>query len=187
MKLTKLAVIAIACLSLSGCIGLVAGGAASCLAGGCGTSGSWTPIAFDDAEYSSLKRSGNNTIRGQVFAKTRGGDVKKGAGNPVRLIPVTKYTEQWYTEQHMRGKRPTSPPDPRYASYDTEVVTDADGRFEFSDLPAGDYYVISNVTWETVSTNPYMQKLGLLDTQGGAMSKRVTLIDGKKSEVMLTR
>lgn len=138
-------------------------------------------IPFPENEYKQLQKEGTATIKGQAFLKTRGGDVKVAAGEEILLNPVTSYSNQWYEESYLK-KNPMVPGDPRQMEYVRKKIADGSGRFEFKNIPAGEYYVTGKVTWESPTGNK-----GALQTQGGMISKKVEVTDREEVEVMLTR
>lgn len=138
-------------------------------------------IPFPVAEYKKLPREGTTTVKGQVFMKTRGGDVKVGAGNEVKLNPVTSYSLQWYNVSYKQGK-PLSKWDPRYESYFFTTTVDAQGNFELRNIPAGEYFLVGSVSWEAP-----VGYGGALVLQGGHIAKRIKVKDGKTYKVILSK
>lgn len=149
-------------------------------------------MAFPEAEYQSIpdkRAKGECELRGQAFLRTRGGDVKKGAGSLVFLNPVTGYSREWWTYGYTL-RQPLSPADPRLENYVRETQADADGRFTFRDVPRGDYFVVSSVSWDVprMSYDPiWRTTTHTMEQQGGLIAARVRLCDQQPTEVILTR
>jgi len=131
-------------------------------------------IPFPETEYQSLTQTGNATIRGQAFLKTRGGDVKTGAGNIVTLEPVTSYSLQGHNQSCTTGRR-IDAPDPRALAYVREQTADGNGRFTFKNVPPGDYFVTTEVTWEASN-----------GVQGGTVTERVKVNAYEELDVVVT-
>ncbi|MBU1599373.1 hypothetical protein KKG61_04625 [bacterium] len=137
-------------------------------------------MAFPENEYQNLAKSGSAVVKGQAFLKTRGGDVKMAAGNDVILNPVTSYSNEWYEKYYIQGK-PLVEPDSRVWNYVIRTVADGSGRFIFKNVPAGQYFVTTFVTWEAPTDYG-----GALQVQGGTVTKRITVNEGDEIEVIVT-
>ena len=135
-------------------------------------------IPYNATDFANIKKSGTGIVTGQLFLKTRGGDIKFGAGNKIQLDPVTNYSLQWYKESYLKHHK-LSPPDPRYLEHIIKTISDGDGRFTFRNVPAGDYFCIGGVFWE-ISDYAFTP-------EGSWIAKRITVEKNKKIEVILTR
>lgn len=137
-------------------------------------------IDFPVAEYDALQgREGTGVVTGQVFLRTRGGEVRYGAGSEVVLNPVTSYSRQWYEQAYLGGQR-LSDPDMRAADALIKTQADGSGNFRFDNVPPGDYYLTSSVFWEAPGAS-------YLSSQGGYISSPVTVDNGKEVKQILTR
>lgn len=105
--------------------------------------------------------------------------MKYGAGNSVWIHPVTSLTTEWYDKKIVQGI-PLVAGDPHIDDYRKSVVADGEGRFEFDNLAAGDYYVTCAITWGVPS------ELGIEDTGGIAYAK-VTVRNGETAKIIVTR
>lgn len=59
--------------------------------------------AFPQSEYASIKVDGSETLSGQAFLTTMGGDVKVAAGQDIMLMPKTSYTDAIYNLSDYRS------------------------------------------------------------------------------------
>ncbi|WP_211826751.1 carboxypeptidase regulatory-like domain-containing protein [Kistimonas asteriae] len=138
-------------------------------------------IPFPIAEYQLLSKEGTAQVTGQAFLKTRGGDVKKAAGNEVMLNPVTAYSNQWYQIAYIQNT-PLSEPDPQYNNYIITTTADADGKFAFNNVPAGEYYLTTQVFWEAATGYQ-----GALQRHGGTISKKISVVKSSVQNYILTK
>jgi hypothetical protein len=133
---------------------------------------------YNAVEYAPYAGVGTAKITGQAFAKTVGGDVKFAAGNRVWLYPVTSMTIEWYQTAFEQGK-PMQAGDQRMMQHSKMVLADGSGNFEFARLPAGNYYLVSQISWGVPT--------GYFVTQtGAAVHKKVHVNDGESIRVILT-
>jgi hypothetical protein len=138
----------------------------------------WNPSSdAGEAEYGPYLKDGTASVSGQAFLTQQNGGVVKAAGRLVTLDPATSVGDEWWGKA---GKfwvhRAITPPSPGFQKARRMTVADADGRFKFSDLPGGKYYVRTEVTWEIGNYYP---------TQGGLVGQLVEIGDGQIKEVIL--
>lgn len=137
----------------------------------------WSPTTeARESEYLPYLTPGSSTISGQAFLTQRGGGVVKAAGREVTLDPATSTgAEWWFKAGKVWVHRFLSPPSRGFTQARRKTTADAEGRFTFEDLPAGKYYVRTEVTWQ----------LSDYDIQGGLVGKMVEVQDKSKIDVVL--
>lgn len=138
----------------------------------------WNPITDQtEAEYKTYLAEGDANISGQAFMTTQGGSVIKAAGRNVTLDPATSTGNEWWGKA---GKkyifRDLTPPSVAFKNGRRTTVADADGKFKFTNIPAGTYYVRTEVTWE-IGAN--------YGTQGGLVGQVVDVKPKQSKEVIL--
>ena len=100
------------------------------------------PPPLNSAEFSKFLVAGTASIQGQVFMRTRSGSVIYGAGSTVLLIPLTDYTKQRLAVGFDANN------DLALSKYIRRAIADANGNFDFTELPEGEYVAISSVVWQ---------------------------------------
>ena len=131
---------------------------------------------FVGAEHDAYMQPGSGTVTGQGFLRQRGGGVVTCAGSSVFMMPATPFFREFAS--HLLSGRQLGggeKMDPDYASLFKESACDAQGNFTFTNLPSGAWAVTTEVKWMAGNTS-----------QGGILMKRVTSVNGKSVQVLLS-
>lgn len=140
---------------------------------GCAAPAEPPKAAFNAAEAAYVHRQGNGVLKGQAFARQAGGGVVTAAGEKVYLAPATPF----FREASMRSSRGDRLIlNPEADKYTKETVADAEGRFVFSSLAAGDYVVMTQVRWIVAGSG-----------EGGNVYAIGTVRPGATTEVVAAR
>jgi hypothetical protein len=137
---------------------------------------------FDAAEYKLATEKGAGKITGQAFLRTQGGEVRTAAGQMVLLYPATKFTREisTFAEYDVTPAGFTAGTGSVFGDklkpYTRSYQADAEGKFEFSEVPSGDYIVGTNVEWVVGYAK-----------QGGFIFKEAHVGDGEAVRVIVTR
>ncbi len=144
--------------------------------------------SFNASEVTWFEADGGGSITGSAVLRTRGGDVKTCAGYPVGLIPVSTYATEIMTSTFGQSSRGFAPSyalrkleavDDYFRRMQRKSTCDAQGYFTFSNLPSGDYYVVTGIQWEVPGR--YISSM-----QGGVLMQRVWLGENEKRTIVLT-
>lgn len=138
------------------------------------------PVAstFSASEVAFINEQGTNTVKGSAFIRQRGGGVVNCAGNDVDLIPKGEYSAERMeviygttTSSSYRqawGSPRLAPFADGYLSHLRTTTCDVDGKFEFQNVAAGSYFIVTEVVWEVRSV------------QGGYLMAPITFTDGNE-------
>jgi hypothetical protein len=154
---------------------------------GCGGGEVTLQSRFDPNEVAWFSARGTNTILGSAILRSANGKVKTCAALPVTLFPVSAYARErirhLYESENegfnpLVGGKPADfgGDDPGYMATAKTTRCDARGRFSFSELPDGDYYLVATVTWRE-------RTFGI--ENGGSLMQRVHVSTGETKDVLL--
>ena len=107
-------------------------------------------VPFDPAPVQHIASHGTAQVTGKVALTTSKGDVV-AEGADLRLVPVAEYS-QAVMKHLFQGRnahferRQIAKLDPRYSQYMRASRSDAEGRFVFKDVPAGEYFIYATGT-----------------------------------------
>lgn len=110
---------------------------------------------FIPEEYAPYEGTGTARVCGQAYLSMEGGQHHLASGDRVLLAPATSYTEEAIMVKVKRGRKMVKPA-PEAMKFEHHTKTDAEGRFCFTGLPAGEYYVVADIALPT-STKEHRQ------------------------------
>jgi len=101
-------------------------------------------IPFPTGEYNRLARLGKGTVKGTIYLTDYSGNKIPGRETRLYLNPATSYSDQWYRESYIGGKK-MEKADSRLFNYLRFTASDNEGHFAFYGVPSGSYYLIGTV------------------------------------------
>jgi len=103
-------------------------------------------VVFNEAEARWSAGTGSGSIAGRVFVVLQNDSERVGRNTTLDLAPATAYFTEGIQVAFARNRR-LSPGDPRARKYVRTAPTNEEGEFEFHHLPAGEYYLGTDVQW----------------------------------------
>jgi hypothetical protein len=132
-------------------------------------------VAFNEADLAIYAGSGTACVTGHLICTYEGED-HPGQRTPVTLLPVTSYTKEMIDRELGDGVT-LVPSDPRLKKYVRITKTDDQGHFAFRDIPAGEYFVAGEATWEPAGGGDYL---------GQWACERITVHRGQMVNIRVT-
>ena len=156
------------------------------------TSAASEPVKLDSVfnidEVSFVKQPGRATVTGTASIKLGDGTIKNCAGFNVELLPIAEYSKERIVRTYGNDQQgqilleqnpPKFTPDvPEYHDTLIKGACDERGEFRFSNVPAGDYFVMAFIIWEDASGATPRKT-------GGAAMKRIHVAAGSQVEAHL--
>ena len=101
-------------------------------------------VAFPTAEYNRYSGVGKGTIQGSIYVTNSYGEKVLGSATRLYLNPATSYSNQWYNDSYIGGKK-MEKADSRLYNYLKFTASNSEGKFAFYGVPSGSYYLIGTV------------------------------------------
>jgi len=134
---------------------------------------------FSEADFTWSQAKGSGVIAGQGYLRAEGGFIRYAGGEAVTLVPRTAYTDEIVSTTRQPGffdQFSNIIKDPNYNQYRRVVTADAEGRFRFEGLPAGEWYVVTRSIWFV------RDKQNKTTYRGGLMWGQINIGEGEKRE-----
>ena len=148
---------------------------------GCVVTTAPTPIrvqGFDAAEVAYIHDVGTDRIEGNAFLRQKGGGVVTCAGEAVRLIPLGQFAKKYFRIRYIEKKAATLDPWDAPAFHDHVRTTrcESDGRFLFTEVAPGSYFIETKVPWVVYSHGTQGGDVGYaLEVRGDGTTNRVVI------------
>lgn len=143
--------------------------------------------SFEPSTAAYILEKGTATITGSASLTDPNGETISCAGNNVYLVPLTEYSTERF--HHLFGKNGNGfssddiifhvrfkPDTPEFRKYMRVSTCNYVGEFTFENIPAGEYYLGTNIISEVEGYNTI---------EGGALAKKITIINGENRKIKL--
>jgi hypothetical protein len=123
-----------------------------------------------ESDYEKFRLEGKNTVSGQAFLRQKGGAVVTCAGSQVRLSPNTEYFREYWNIVKATKQKAI---EPEYSGkrISRDTFCDAQGNFEFSNIPSGSYILVSWVSWQVGYAKQGGLLYAIIEVQGDKETK----------------
>ena len=138
---------------------------------------------FNADEIQWVKEKGTATVSGKAFLHLKNGKIKGCAGHHVELLPQAGYANERILKNYgnnlkgqvlLEDNPPKFTPDVKeYHEMLIQTHCDKDDNFIFNNVPAGNYYLIAFIMWDS-------EKDGVKTKNGGAVMQSVKIVDNNK-------
>jgi len=129
--------------------------------------------SVSEAELAPYREAGTASITGQGFLRQNGGGVVTCAGSQVILAPDLPPIRQ--AIDAARAGSQVQFGGQQWGDAGRKTICDAQGNFSFEQLPAANWYVLTEVRWEVGYSS-----------QGGTLGAPVTTRPGEQSHLVLS-
>ena len=143
-------------------------------------------VPFNAGDVAWSRAAGTATVEGRAAMSRAGDAAQTCAGGEAQLVPAGSYAAEMMRivfGSDVRGFAPVASARyptgvaPEFAATVRRVGCDPEGRFRFDGVPAGRWYVFSNVVFRGAGDEA---------PQGGSLMQRIDVADGARSNVLLT-
>jgi hypothetical protein len=144
--------------------------------------------AFNVDDVKFVKQAGTSTVTGSAFLRLADGTTKGCSGFNIELLPVAAYSKERITRTYGNDQQgqilieqnpPKFTPDvPEYHDMLIKGACDLRGTFNFSNVPAGSYFVIAFIIWDDASSAAPRKT-------GGGVMKRIDVPSASRVKIVL--
>ena len=143
--------------------------------------------SFNAGDVAWSRAAGTATVEGSAAVPNPGGLPQGCAGGEAQLFPADPYAAEMMRivfGNDVRGFAPLTTARypgqiaPDFRNTVRRIGCDAEGRFRFDAVPAGRWYVFTNVVFRAAR--------GDAEPQGGSLMQRIDVADGARASVLLT-
>ena len=125
--------------------------------------------ALTDEQVAPYRLPGTSTVEGQVIVRPANGPVQLGSDADVRIMPMTTESDDYVQNTVLAGG--TDMPKDTFRTPSWFAQADASGRFRFTQMAAGNYYVLCPLAWVDGGERHKAIALGRAQVAAGATAQ----------------